>query len=81
MVPFAVDTEYPTVVDGVTQPDYLGWMRSCTLISATGLPALSLPAGRTPEGLPVGLQIIGPHRADQQVLEVAHALEHGSGAA
>ena len=81
VVPFDVDTEYPTVVDGVTQPDYLGWMRSCTLISATGLPALSLPAGRTPEGLPVGLQIIGPHRADQQVLEVARALEHGSGAA
>lgn len=42
MVPFDVDTEYPTVVGGVTQPGYHGWMRLCTLISA-----LSLPAGRT----------------------------------
>ncbi|GAB2931987.1 amidase [Rhodococcus aerolatus] len=75
VVPFDVDTEYPTVVDGVAQPDYLGWMRSCTLVSATGLPALSLPAGRTPEGLPVGLQVIGPPRGDREVLEVAHALE------
>jgi amidase len=80
VVPFDVDTEYPTVVDGVTQADYLGWMRSCTLISATGVPALSLPAGRTPEGLPVGLQVIGAPQADRQVLEVAHALEHGLGA-
>lgn len=77
VVPFDVDTEYPTVVDGVTQPDYLGWMRSCTLVSATGLPALSLPAGRTPAGLPVGLQVVGPPRGDAAVLEVAHALEHG----
>lgn len=46
-------------VGGVTQADYLGWMRSCTLVSATGLPALSLPAARTPAGSPVGLQIIG----------------------
>jgi len=34
--------------------DYPGWMRCCTLISATGCPALSLPDGFTPEGLPVG---------------------------
>lgn len=81
MVPFDVATEYPAIVDGTTQPDYLGWMRSCTLISATGLPSLSLPAARTPEGLPVGLQIIGPPQADQQLLEMAHALEHGLGAA
>jgi len=52
VVPFDVATEYPTVVDGITQPDYLGWMRSCTLLSATGLPILSLPAAWTPEGLP-----------------------------
>ena len=41
------------------QDNYLEWMRSCTVISATGCPALSVPGGFTPDGLPVGLQIIG----------------------
>ncbi|MDQ4116913.1 MAG: amidase family protein, partial [Actinomycetota bacterium] len=67
--------EYPTEVAGVPQPDYLGWMRSCTLISATGCPAVSVPAGFTPDGLPVGLQIVGAPRADRQVLEIAAAYE------
>ena len=39
VVPFDVELEYPTEVAGVPQPDYLGWMRSCTLICATGCPA------------------------------------------
>lgn len=43
-------------------------------VSLAGLPGLSLPAGFS-EGLPVGLQIIGPHFADQELLEVSHALE------
>lgn len=81
VVPFDVDTEYPAVVDGVTQQDYLGWMRSCTLVSACGVPALSLPAGATATGLPVGLAVIGPPRAEQRVLEVGHALEHALGRA
>jgi amidase len=54
-------------------------MRSCTLISATGCPALSVPGGFTPDGLPVGLQIIGPPRADRKVLEVGHAFEQATG--
>jgi len=41
VVPFDVDQEYPTLVDGQQQESYLDWMRSCTLISATGAPALS----------------------------------------
>jgi amidase len=79
VLPFDVDTEYPTVVAGVEQPSYLGWMRSCTLISATGCPALSVPAGFSPDGLPVGLQIVGPPRADRFVLEVGRALERATG--
>jgi amidase len=77
--PFAVDLEYPTEVAGVPQPDYLGWMRSCTLISATGCPAVSVPAGFTADGLPVGLQIVGAPRADRRVLEVAAGYEAAAG--
>ena len=60
VLPFPVEIEYPTEIAGVHQDNYLEWMRSCTVISATGCPALSVPGGFTPDGLPVGLQIIGP---------------------
>jgi amidase len=78
VVPFDVDTEYPVQVDGVHQDSYLGWMRSCSMITAAGVPALSVPAGFTEDGLPVGLQIIGAPRADRRVLEVGHAFEQAT---
>lgn len=79
VLPFPVEQEYPTEVAGVPQEDYLGWMRSCTLISATGCPALSVPGGFTADGLPVGLQIVGAPRADRRVLEIGHAFEQATG--
>jgi amidase len=78
VLPFPVEIEYPTEVAGVALANYLEWMRSCTLISATGCPALSVPGGFTPDGLPVGLQIIGAPRADRRVLEVGHAFEQAT---
>jgi amidase len=78
VLPFPVELEYPTEIAGVHQDNYLEWMRSCTVISATGTPALSVPGGFTPDGLPVGLQIIGPARADRRVLEVGHAFEQAT---
>lgn len=80
--PFDADLEYPDEVAGRAMPDYLEWMRSCFLVSATGCPALSVPAGFTsagPGGLPVGLQIVGPHRADLDVLRLGHAFEQATG--
>ncbi|MER5255897.1 MULTISPECIES: amidase [unclassified Streptomyces] len=78
VVPFPVELEYPDKVDGVEMADYLDWMRSAYLVSATGSPALSVPAGFTPGGLPVGLQIVGPHRADLRVLQIGHAFERAT---
>ena len=78
VLPFPVELEYPTEIGGVPQDNYLEWMRSCTLISATGCPALSVPGGFTADGLPVGLQIIAAPRADRRVLEVGHAFEQAT---
>ena len=54
---------------------YLDWMKSCYFISVTGLPCISMPAGFTKEGLPVGLQIVGKPKDDLGVLKLAFAFE------
>jgi len=77
--PFDIDQEYVTEIEGQRLETYVDWMRSCYFISATALPAISVPAGFTPEGLPVGLQIVGRHQDDWGVLQIAHALEQAAG--
>ncbi|HEV3481011.1 MAG TPA: amidase [Candidatus Acidoferrales bacterium] len=76
---FDVNTEYPTEIAGVKLDNYIDWMKSCWYISATGNPAASVPAGFTPEGLPVGLQIVGRNQKDFSVLQMAHAFEQATG--
>jgi amidase len=75
VMPFDVSTEYPTEIDGVALDSYLAWMKSCYLISATGLPAMSVPAGFSDQGMPVGLQIVGRANDDFGVLQLAYAFE------
>jgi amidase len=53
-------------------------MKSCYFISIVESPSISMPCGYTPEGLPVGLQIVGRHRAEFSVLQLAHAFEHAT---
>jgi amidase len=76
--PFDITTPYPTEIAGVHFENYIDWMKSCWYISATGNPAASVPAGFTPEGLPVGLQIVGRDKQDFSVLQLAHALEQAT---
>jgi amidase len=77
--PFDVNTPYPTELAGVKFDNYIDWMKSCWYISATGNPAASVPAGFTPEGLPVGVQIVGRNNEDFSVLQMAHAFEQATG--
>ncbi|MEU2235133.1 amidase [Streptomyces vietnamensis] len=79
VTPFPVEWEYPTDIDGELQHTYLDWMRSAYFITVLGSPALSVPAGFTPTGLPVGLQIVGPPRAERTVLETGAAYEAATG--
>ena len=76
--PFDVTTEYPTEINGVHMESYIDWMKSCYYISSLGHPAASVPCGFTPEGLPVGLQIVGRHHDDFGVLQLANAFEKAS---
>lgn len=75
--PFDLDVEWIKEINGEAMPTYIDWMRSCSDISMTTCPAISVPAGFTSEGLPVGLQLVGPHRSDMELLRIARAFEKG----
>ncbi|MFD9948843.1 amidase [Nonomuraea sp. NPDC059023] len=77
--PFPVEDPYVAEINGVRLPDYLSWMRSAYWISVLHAPAASVPAGFTPDGLPVGVQIVGRPFADARVLRVARAFEQATG--
>jgi amidase len=76
---FDINTPYPREIAGVKFDNYIDWMKSCWYISATGNPAASVPAGFTPEGLPVGIQIVGRDKEDFSVLQMANAFEQATG--
>ena len=73
--PFGINQAYPTEIEGVAMETYIDWMKSCYYISILGNPAISVPCGFTSEGLPIGLQIVGRHRDDWGLLQIAHAFE------
>jgi amidase len=57
---------------------YHRWMESVVAATMAGLPTLAAPAGFSPAGLPVGIQIIGPLQADFAVLQMGHAYDLAS---
>lgn len=79
--PFDVHQEYVTEIDGVAMETYIDWMKSCYFISTVGYPAISVPGGFTDDELPlpVGIQIVGRHQGEWEVLQLAHAFEQATG--
>jgi amidase len=77
--PFNVRQPFVKEIEGVAMQTYIDWMKSCYYISTVGNPALSVPCGFTPEGLPVGIQIVGRHRDDWGLLQMGHAFEQAAG--
>ena len=76
--PFPADEEFPADINGQVQKTYLDWMRSCYLITVTGCPAISVPAGFTAEGWPVGVQIVVRPNAEHRLLQIAKAFEQAT---
>lgn len=75
VLPFDVNTRYPTEIAGVKMENYLAWMKSAYYISVAGNPAISVPCAFSTTGLPIGMQIAGRHHDDWGVLQLAHAFE------
>ncbi len=75
VAPFDVDIRYVEEINGVQFDNYVHWIAITFVITLTACPAVSVPAGFTKDGLPVGLQIIGPPKGEGLVLGVAHLLE------
>jgi Asp-tRNA(Asn)/Glu-tRNA(Gln) amidotransferase A subunit family amidase len=57
------------------RPTELFLLRNTRPVNVWGLPAISVPCGFTKEGLPIGLQIVGPPGGEAKVLRAAHAYE------
>ena len=78
VAPFPVETDWVREINGTKMDTYIDWMATCYAITVTGLPAISVPCGFTKEGLPVGLQIVGRHQRDFDVLQLAYAFEQAT---
>ena len=76
--PFDATSDWPRTIDGVIMDNYVAWMKSAYWITVTFRPAISVPAGFTPDELPVGLQIVGQYRDDFGVLQLAYAFEQAT---
>src|SRR5581483_386618 len=73
----------PTIAELKENPDQLRaremvLLRNTRPVNVWGLPAISVPCGFTTAGLPIGLQIVGPHWGERRILQLAHAYEQAT---
>src|SRR5450631_398850 len=75
LFPFAVDVDWPHEIAGREAATYHEWMKASLLVTMSGCPALAAPAGFSENGLPIGIQIVGPNRSELGCLQMAYAYE------
>ncbi|MCR9220278.1 MAG: amidase family protein [Alphaproteobacteria bacterium] len=77
--PFPVEQRYVDAVDGHRFDNYVDWLAICSAITLTGLPSICVPCGVTEDGLPVGLQLVGPPHGEAHLLGMAKRFEEATG--
>ncbi|MGX1788371.1 amidase [Bosea sp. NPDC055332] len=75
VLPFPAQTLFPTEIEGRPMQDYLDWISITAIWSLTGLPAIAIPIGFSPEGLPIGIQILSHGRREADLFRLAAWIE------
>jgi amidase len=73
--PFPVEQNYPETIAGKKMETYVDWFAPTFLLSLTSLPVASVPCGLDPNGLPVGIQVVGPQMGEEKVLALAKQIQ------
>jgi amidase len=73
------EDEWVREIDGVVHYRYFEWQRCASRVTVMAHPALVTPIGFTPGGLPVGIQLVGRHRGDRELLACGAAIEDALG--
>jgi amidase len=76
--PFDVNADWPRSIAAVEMTTYTDWMKSAYWISVTLGPAIAIPCGFTPEGLPVGIQLVAPPHHEVELLQLAYGFEQAT---
>jgi amidase len=72
---FPVEQNFPTEVNGKKLENYTDWIAGSFLITLMSLPGGSVPAGKTSDGLPVGMQIVGARFTEPKILSLAKLIQ------
>jgi Asp-tRNA(Asn)/Glu-tRNA(Gln) amidotransferase A subunit family amidase len=75
VAPFRHEDEWPKQINGEPMANYLRWEAIAYGVTLMGNPAVVIPCGKGPDGLPFGIQIIGPLHSDARLADIAVTLE------
>lgn len=76
--PYPVEKNFPDEINGRKFENYVDWIAPAFLITLVSLPAGSVPAGKTRDGLPVGLQIMAPRFEEPRILSIAKLVQQNN---
>jgi amidase len=76
--PYPIEKNFPDEINGRKFENYVDWIAPAFLVTLVSLPAGSVPAGKTKDGLPVGLQIVAPRFEEPLILSVAKLVQQAN---
>jgi amidase len=76
--PYPIEMNFPNEINGRKFKSYVDWIAPAFLVTLVSLPAASVPAGKTRDGLPVGLQIVAPRFEEPAILSLAKLVQQSN---